>query len=132
MTTPEQDPRAGWLAAVRQVLGAVEAHPALPLPYITSRRIDFYLPVPRAQNAPRVLAGAEDALSAALGVTFTPRPEPEDSWYVLEATMPGGLEVTLRAPADAVAGRRVTGTTVTDVTEWVRLPAEPDEGGAAE
>ncbi len=132
MTTPEHEPRAAWLAAARAILGAVEAHPGLPLPYISAGYASFYI-VTVGPQAPKALADAETALASALGVTFTPEPEPDESGlYVLTATLPGALTLAIRTPAASVAERRVTGTTVTEVTEWVRLPAEPEEGEAAE
>jgi len=130
MTTPGQDPRAGWLAAVRAVLDAVEDRPALPLPVITPDRASFYLGA-YGPAARRELAAAESALSDALGVTFTPAASQQAPWYTLEAALPGGLTVLLRAAAIDVAEQRVTGTAVTEVTEWVRLPAEPEEPGGA-
>jgi len=128
MTTEEQDPRAGWLAAVRAVLDAVGDRPALPLPVITPDRASFYLNA-YGPAARRALAAAESALSGALGVTFTPAASQQDPWYTLEAALPGGLTVLLRAAAADVAEQRVTGTAVTVVTEWVRL--EPEEPGGA-
>jgi hypothetical protein len=125
MTTPQQDRRAGWIAGARAVLDAAEAHPPLPLPNIISSRATFYL-TGHGFRAPRAFADAEAALSAALGVRFTLSAAQEDPWYTLEAVLPGGLAVLLRAPAADVAEKRVTGTAVTEVTEWVRLPAAPE------
>src|SRR6266496_3613766 len=68
MTTPQQDTRAAWLADVRAILGAVEANPALPYPYISEKTAIFHL---FRSGRPRArLTAAEAALGDALGVTF--------------------------------------------------------------
>lgn len=129
MSTPA---RTGWLADVRRVLNVIEAHPELPDSYITSKSIDFHVYGSYGPSVPRGFAAVEQALAADLGVTFAASTEPltaggEAHYYVLTATLPGGTEVKVKAWATAVAEERVTGQVVTPVTEWVRLPVEPEE-----
>ncbi len=132
--TTEQDPRAAWLRDVRAVLGAVEAHPGLPLPYISAKTAIFHLFRSHGPRARQCLAAAEAALGDALGVTFAPGTEADAGgtviYFNLRAVLPSGLELIIKAWADEVAERRVTGRTFTEVTEWVRLPAEPEEPGS--
>ncbi len=122
--TSTPHPRAGWFADVHNVLAAAQANPALPLPAISAWRATFYL----TDSSPRGLAAAEAALADALGVTFAGYAEDEPpQYYVLEADLPGGLKVRIKAWRDDVADRKVTGQTVTEVVEWVRKPV-PEPG----
>ena len=131
MSAPETpSARAGWLADVRRVLNVIEAYPELPDAYITAKSIDVYL-YGFGPGLRREFAAAEQALADGLGVTFTPSTEPlitgsDTLYYVLTATLPGGTPVKVKAIATDVAEQRVTGQIVTPVTEWVRLPAEPE------
>ena len=134
--TNEPTTRTGWLADVRAVLGAIEAHPRLALPYIYPDQVEFFLlgTIGAGGGAPRILAETEDTLAAALGVTFTGRKGDEhvigeERYYFLEAALENGTPLRIKSWATAVAEKRVTGQRVIEDTEWVRLPvaqAEPD------
>jgi hypothetical protein len=119
------DPRAPWFGDVRSLLDAAETIPSLPWPFITREHADFFTPA-FGPGARKWLADAEAALTAALGVTFEALPEPSGPCrdYVVFAGLPGGLQVRLLTRVRDVAEQQVTGQTVTDITEWVRLPVE--------
>jgi hypothetical protein len=122
--TVTEDP-PGWFADVRTVLDAAQANPSsLPRPHVNQAAAQFRLTTTISPAAPRILLAAESVLSAALGVTFTPRYE--GRFCILSAVLPGGLRTEIWAWADAVAERRVTGTEVTDVIEWVRKPVDAE------
>jgi len=116
----------GWHADVALVLGAHRANPDLPRPATGHDYVDFLLTATIGHNkarAPRILAETERILSGALDVTFTAGEHLEDGrWLVLEALLPGGTKVRIRAWAPAVAEKRVTGTRTVEETAWVRLP----------
>jgi hypothetical protein len=121
VTAPD---RAALIAVVRQVLDIVEADPSLPLPFINFNRIGWTLYGERA--TPQKLAALENALPC----EFTSGMSGEARQFFELRGEIGGVPVVVEAWAESVAEKRVTGTTTTDVVEWVRLPASP-EGGAA-
>jgi hypothetical protein len=127
--TPDQ--RTAWLSETRTILDTIEAHPELPLPYISGDGARFYLISLWGPAARRAITAVEEALTGSLGLTFTGATEGAgtmaDYYYVLTAVMPGGLPVEIKAVANEVAEQKVTGQTVTEVTEWVRRPAEPPD-----
>lgn len=129
------DQRTAWLTSVRAVLDAVETHPDLPQPLILHGDAEFWTPGWGAA-ARQAFAAAEAALAGSLGVTFAGGirdSSPGDGYYyALTATMPG-LTVVIKAVAGEVAEQKVTGQTVTEITEWVRRPAEtPEDDGQGE
>lgn len=133
-SSTENDPRAGWFADVRAVLDVAQAHPELPRPGTREDAVEFFLlgTVGGGGQAPRILASAEAVLSAALGVTFAGRAGDQDNagercYYLLEATLPGGTTLRVKAWNTAVAEKRVTGQRVVEDVEWVRLPVPPGE-----
>ncbi|HLK75811.1 MAG TPA: hypothetical protein VKU77_19435 [Streptosporangiaceae bacterium] len=132
--TPEQRQRARWYADVRRVLSAAEACQAVPLPLVFRDRVRFAL-YEYSPAAIRMLGDAEAELSAALHVTFSGGADEDRREYVLEAVLESGMQVQIANPASYVAEKKVTGTTVVETVEWVRLPAVPetaDENAAAD
>jgi hypothetical protein len=124
--------RARWCREVRTITVVTEDH-ALPVPRLTLTRAEFGIFGAEAAVR-RQLAAAETALGEALGVTFAARTETlgtgDTEWYLLEADLPSGMVLRIAALAALVAEKRVTGRTVTEITEWVRKPAADEEAAA--
>jgi hypothetical protein len=120
--------RAAQLAALRKIIGVLEADPSLGFSgmYLHHNSAEFYL---GDSNAPLRLAALEAAFAGIAG-PFTASVEPgADSWVSTGSV--DGLPLRIRATAHAVAERKVTGVTTTDVVEWVRKPATPESGERA-
>jgi|SRR5579859_1061657 len=128
MTAGEKQ-RATWFAGVRRILDIAEPHPLLGRPSVAGGWIAFTIPGTGAE-ARRCMAAAETLLAAALHASFTGRPDESGYYYVLEAPLPGGLKVQVRAWREAVAEEHVT-CTCGGGTEWVRLPADEPVPAAA-
>jgi hypothetical protein len=126
-----EEQRARWCREVRTITVAIEDH-ALPVPRITEVRVTFDI-YGEETAVRRRHAAAEAALGEALGVTFAGRTEKLSTdgteWYLLEAALPSGMILRITALARHVAEKKVTGRTVTEITEWVRKPAV-DEAAA--
>lgn len=130
------NPHADWFADVRAVLDVAEAHPELPKPHVRTDAVEFFLIRtigPPGPAAPRTLARAETILAAELGVKFTSTAGGafDENYYILEAELPHGTPLLLKAWAMSVAEKRAI-QVVTDAVEWVRLPVPPDEPAAPE
>ena len=119
--------RAAVIAAYRRALDILDASEALPMPYFSGGRIEFYLD---RTNAVRDLAALESAFAEAGPLAGGVKGERPETWVATGEL--GGVTVEIWAPAELVAEKRVTGTTVTEIVEWVRLPVQDEapEGGA--
>jgi hypothetical protein len=114
MTTEET--RAACIEGLRQLAGALEQHPGMPLPAV---KADFCF---MGAGNPRA-----DLAAAARALPCTWRKHVWDgqsgnSYFELEGSL-GGVEVELRAYRDAVCTRVVKGTEDRETEEVVR-PAE--------
>jgi len=120
MSTPED--RAVYIVGMRRLMDILEADPALPLPEMHDRQnqpVTFWLPVASGRTARQMLA----ALESAIEIPLTGRIDDEGRYYLLEGDL-DGMKIRIKAWADDVAERRVTGTRTVEDVEWVRLPAE--------
>jgi hypothetical protein len=121
------DERAAHVAALKKVIAIAARYMEIPLPEISTYpgtdNVHWSL---WGNSAARQMAVLEEALDCELTPAARQASSGRD-YYELKGTL-GGLAVTVSAPAELVAERKVTGTTVTEVVEWVRLPADPESG----
>lgn len=113
--------RAARIAALKAVLAITEKYPDIPLPEISTYSSDnVYWGLYGAESARR-MALLEQALECEL--TASARKSGDRYRYELKGTL-GDLAVTVSAPADLVAERKVTGSHTVEDVDWVRLPVE--------
>jgi hypothetical protein len=122
MTAPDG---ASWVAALRTVLGIVEAHPEVQVPAVSTgiggHTIYWWL---YGGDAARHMAVLEQALPCELAATTSSK-DGEPDRYLLNGDL-GGFKVEISAPAEHVATVTVTRETV-EKREWTRKPVEPQE-----
>lgn len=120
--------RVAWIAVGRLILDLVETDPELPLPMFTSTGFKWGL---YASPTAPVVARIEAALPCELsGLSVLAGNEDR---CVLAGVI-DGIPVIVEGWTSDLAERRVTGTTVVEQVEWVRLPAQgeaPESGASA-
>lgn len=117
------------LAALHKVIGILEADLSLEFGgmYLTRDKAEFYLGAD--SGAARRLAAMEAAFEGIAG-PYTSGAEVGTERWLSEGSV-DGLPLDIRANLYAVAERKITGTTVTEVIGWVRKPAVPESGERA-
>lgn len=114
----EFDKRAAYVAGLRQLADALDAHPEIPLPWYGAE-----------SRSPVIIGfhGADEDVRKRMAAAVRAMPscwskDPDEKWLNLNGQL-AGLHVQLYASRDAVCTRRVVGTEEREVEEEVR-PAE--------